>query len=153
MPTGVSRVGARSLSAEHPADLRGGSGGSEALPTATATALLAAPRAAAAAPVPIAGSAPTLTVTPPAPEATAPTISIRTRARRADHRINPLAIVALVLGCLLSPLAALFGHLALARITTAGQRGRLPAILGIVLGYLSLAVAAGIGIVDLVIHA
>jgi hypothetical protein len=144
MPTGVSRMGARSLSAEPPAALGGGSGGSDALPARTATAVLTATRA----------PAPTLAVTPPAPEATAPTISIRTRsrARRLVHPVNPLAIVALVLGCLLSPLAALFGHLALAQLARSEQRGRLPAILAIVLGYLSLAVAAGIGIVDLVIH-
>jgi hypothetical protein len=64
-----------------------------------------------------------------------------------------LAIVALVLGCLASPLAALFGHLALAQLTAAGERGRIPALIAIVLGYGSLAFVVGLGIVYLVSRA
>ncbi|GMA95736.1 hypothetical protein GCM10025881_25600 [Pseudolysinimonas kribbensis] len=70
------------------------------------------------------------------------------RLRR--RRLNPLAVVALVLGCLVSPVAALFGHIALMQIAASGERGRLAAIIAIVLGYASLVFIVGLGIVYLV---
>jgi hypothetical protein len=81
--------------------------------------------------------------------------SIRTlsRERARRRRVDPLAIAALVLGCLLSPLAALFGHLALARVAATGARGRMPALIAVVLGYSSLALVAGLAIVYLVSRA
>lgn len=51
-------------------------------------------------------------------------------------RINVLAVLALILGCLLSPLAAWFGHVALAQIARTGERGRVPAWIAVVLGYI-----------------
>ena len=67
--------------------------------------------------------------------------------------MNALAVVALVLGCLASPLAALFGHLALVQIGAGTQRGRIPAIIAIVLGYGSLAFILGLGLIYLATHA
>jgi len=51
-------------------------------------------------------------------------------------RINVLAVLALILGCLLSPLAALFGHVALSQIKSTGERGTVPAWIAVVLGYI-----------------
>lgn len=68
-------------------------------------------------------------------------------------KINVLAVIALVLGCLLSPLAALFGHIALAQIGKNGQRGTAIAWVAIVLGYLSLAALLVIGISYLALRA
>ncbi|MGN6324408.1 DUF4190 domain-containing protein [Pseudolysinimonas sp.] len=101
---------------------------------------------------------PTLVLAPPEePPAPAP-VSIRTRTESRSRaagrrRVNALAIVALVLGCFASPLAALFGHLALSQLTAAGERGRIPAIIAIVLGYGSLAFIVGLGIIYLAGHA
>lgn len=61
-------------------------------------------------------------------------------------RINILAVLALILGCLVSPLAALFGHLALNQIGRTGERGTAIAWVAIVLGYLSLAALLVLGI-------
>ena len=66
---------------------------------------------------------------------------------------NQWAIVALVLGCLASPLAALFGHLALVQIAAGRERGRIPAIIAIVLGYGSLAFVIGLAVIYLTTHA
>lgn len=55
-------------------------------------------------------------------------------------RVNVLAVLALILGCLLSPLAALFGHIAVAQIKTSGERGLAPAWIAVVLGYIWLVV-------------
>ena len=52
-----------------------------------------------------------------------------------QRRLNVLAVLALILGCLLSPLAALFGHVAVAQIKTTGERGLVPAWIAVVLGY------------------
>ena len=52
------------------------------------------------------------------------------------RRLNVLAVLALVLGCLLSPLAALFGHIAIAQIRTTGERGLVPAWIAVALGYI-----------------
>jgi hypothetical protein len=50
--------------------------------------------------------------------------------------INSLAIVAVLLGVLGMPFAALFGHLALAQLKGSGERGVIPAWVAVVLGYL-----------------
>jgi hypothetical protein len=123
-----------------------------------AAVLAPAPAIATSAPTPVAtllddAPSPTLEVTAPATGAI-PAISLRTvsRERRARRRVNALAIVALVLGCLASPLAALFGHIALAQIHGSGQRGRVPAIAAIVLGYGALAFVVGLGVIYLTAH-
>jgi hypothetical protein len=69
-----------------------------------------------------------------------------------EPRINVLAIIALILGCLISPLAALFGHIALSQIGRSGERGTAIAWVAIVLGYLSLAALLVIGISYLVLN-
>lgn len=68
-------------------------------------------------------------------------------------RVNILAVLALILGCLISPLAALFGHLALTQISRSGERGTAIAWVAIVLGYLSLAALLVLGISYLVLNA
>lgn len=60
--------------------------------------------------------------------------------------INVLAIIALALGVLVSPLAALFGHLALNQLKTSGEKGVIPAWIAIVLGYVWLGAAIVLGI-------
>ncbi|WP_219995765.1 DUF4190 domain-containing protein [Schumannella sp. 10F1B-5-1] len=55
-----------------------------------------------------------------------------------ERHVNPAAIFALVLGILLSPLAVIFGHLALSQTARTGDRGRMPALIGTVLGYSAL---------------
>jgi len=103
--------------------------------------------------------APTLAVTPPvAPEPLLPTRSFsRTTPTLAPPppvtRVNTLAILALILGCLASPLAALFGHVALAQIRGTHERGRTMSIVAIVLGYLALALIVGLLITYLISHA
>ncbi len=57
-------------------------------------------------------------------------------------RVNVLAVLALILGCLLSPLAALFGHVAVSQIKITGERGLVPAWIAIVLGYVWLVALA-----------
>ena len=52
------------------------------------------------------------------------------------RRVNVLAVLALILGCLLSPLAALFGHIAVWQIKTSGERGLIAAWIAVVLGYI-----------------
>jgi len=68
-------------------------------------------------------------------------------------RVNVLAVLALILGCLISPLAALFGHLALSQISRSGERGTAIAWVAVVLGYLSLAALLVLGISYLVLNA
>lgn len=58
------------------------------------------------------------------------------------RRTNVLAVLALILGCLLSPLAALFGHIAVWQIRTSGERGLVAAWIAIVLGYIWLVTLA-----------
>jgi hypothetical protein len=69
----------------------------------------------------------------------------------AAPRLNALAVAALILGVLLSPLAALFGHLAVGQIgRSAGrERGLVIAWVAVGLGYLWLAagVIVAIGVV------
>lgn len=69
-----------------------------------------------------------------------------------EPKMNVLAIIALILGCLISPLAALFGHIALTQISRSGERGTAIAWAAIVLGYLSLAALLVIGISYLVLN-
>jgi hypothetical protein len=129
--------------------------GLEILTPAPIPVASAEPASAAPAPADSASHAPTLVLAPPEPAAAAPVISVRTRSaeRAPKRRVNALAVVALVLGCLASPLAALFGHLALAQLHHANERGRLPAVIAIALGYGSLAVIIIMAIVYLVGHA
>lgn len=76
---------------------------------------------------------------PEAPEQV-PTVAQR-RPRTA--RLNPLAVAALILGIMLSPLAALFGHLAVGQITRSRgrERGLALAWVAVGLGYLWLVTA------------
>jgi outer membrane biosynthesis protein TonB len=67
--------------------------------------------------------------------------------------VNVLAVIALALGLLLSPLAALFGHLALRQLRTSGEKGVIPARIAVVLGYLWLGAALVLGIVYLATNA
>lgn len=68
-----------------------------------------------------------------------------TRADRVG-RVNILAVLALLLGVLASPLAALFGHVALGQLRASGERGVIPAWIAIVLGYLWLGFFLVLGI-------
>lgn len=67
--------------------------------------------------------------------------------------VSWLAVLAFVLGCLLSPLAALFGHLAIAQIKTSGERGRVLAWIAVALGYLWLVTLAVLVITYLTMNA
>lgn len=51
------------------------------------------------------------------------------------RHVNTLAILALAIGILACPLAALFGHLALGQLKVSGERGVIPAWIAVVLGY------------------
>jgi len=88
----------------------------------------------------------------PADDPEAPPAAIRPEAAVLP-RVNILAVLALILGCLISPLAALFGHLALNQISHSGERGTAIAWVAIVLGYLSLAAVLVLGISYLVLNA
>jgi hypothetical protein len=55
-------------------------------------------------------------------------------------RVNTLAVIALVLGLVGGAPALIFGHLALRQIRAGGERGRVIAVIGTVLGYLWLVV-------------
>ncbi len=70
---------------------------------------------------------------------------IITRVDRVG-RVNLLAVLALLLGVLASPLAALFGHVALSQLRASGERGVIPAWIAIVLGYLWLGFFLVLGI-------
>jgi hypothetical protein len=61
-------------------------------------------------------------------------------------RLNVLAVLALALGILASPLAAPFGHIALGQLRASGERGLIPAWIAIVLGYLWLGFFLVLGI-------
>jgi hypothetical protein len=88
----------------------------------------------------------------PVDEAAAVT-SLTATPVKTEPKINVLAIIALILGCLISPLAALFGHIALTQIGRTGERGTAIAWVAIVLGYLSLAALLVLGISYLVLNA
>lgn len=121
-----------------------------------ATAPLATVLAAAAEPVSAPTKAPASPVLRaediPADEPESAPAAIRP-ADNAVPRVNILAVLALILGCLVSPLAALFGHLALSQISRSGERGTAIAWVAIVLGYLSLAALLVLGITYLVLNA
>lgn len=87
------------------------------------------------------------------PDEPDPTPAAIRPADTAAARVNILAVLALILGCLVSPLAALFGHLALNQISRSGERGTAIAWVAIVLGYLSLAAVLVLGISYLVLNA
>ncbi len=74
-----------------------------------------------------------------------PDLQTATRADRSG-RVNVLAVLALLLGVLASPLAALFGHVALGQVRATGERGVVPAWVAIVLGYLWLGFFLVLGI-------
>ena len=59
----------------------------------------------------------------------------------APARVNPIAIIALVLACVGGAPALIFGHLAMAQIRLTGERGMLIARIATGLGYLWLVVA------------
>ncbi len=61
-------------------------------------------------------------------------------AAEAPPRVNPIAIVALVLACVGGIPAIAFGHIALGQIRQTGERGRTLAIVATALGSLWLAV-------------
>lgn len=52
------------------------------------------------------------------------------------RKVNTLAVLALLIGVLACPLAALFGHLALGQLKVSDERGVIPAWIAVVLGYL-----------------
>ncbi len=88
-----------------------------------------------------------------APGAT-PGTTARIAPRRPRRRTNPLALAALILAVLLSPVAALFGHIALGQIARSQgrERGTVPAWIAVGLGYLwlvGLLIIAGAVIVAL----
>jgi Domain of unknown function (DUF4190) len=70
------------------------------------------------------------------------------RTGQANARTNSFAIVALVLGLVLPPLAVPFGHVARSHIRRTGERGGGMALAGLILGYYSL-----VGLVILMIAA
>lgn len=110
--------------------------------------------AAATAPVPTPEpSSPVLRAEDIPPDEPDPTPAAIRPADTAAARVNILAVLALILGCLVSPLAALFGHLALSQISRSGERGTAIAWVAIVLGYLSLAAVLVLGISYLVLNA
>ena len=55
---------------------------------------------------------------------------------RRPGSVNTLSILALLIGILACPFAALFGHIALGQLKASGERGVIPAWIAIVLGYL-----------------
>jgi hypothetical protein len=61
-------------------------------------------------------------------------------AAAAQPRVNPIAIIALVLACVGGIPAIAFGHIALGQIKQTGERGRTIALVATVLGYVWLAV-------------
>lgn len=104
---------------------------------------------------PLAEAAPPAPAAAPAPSPAGPDLAPAGAAPESDrdpdlpHRargpVNALAVVSLVLGILLSPLAALFGHLAIGQISRSrrpggrDERGMRLAGIAVALGWLSLA--------------
>ena len=68
--------------------------------------------------------------------------ALSTDAENDTRRVNVLAVLAVILGCLLSPFAALFGHIAVWQIKITGERGLIAAWIAVVLGYIWLVTAA-----------
>jgi RND superfamily putative drug exporter len=71
------------------------------------------------------------------------------RSDPANPRSNPLALASIPVGILLPPLGIAFGHIARSRIRTTGERGAGLALIGLVLGYISLMSALGYGVIAL----
>ena len=71
--------------------------------------------------------------------AVTPTAVTKATSLRRE-RINPIAIIALVLACVGGAPALIFGHIALRQIKQNHERGRTIAIIATVLGYVWLAV-------------
>lgn len=71
------------------------------------------------------------------------------RATRRRPRLNTLAVAALVLAVMLSPLAALFGHIAAGQISRSRgtERGSVVAWVAVGLGYVWLVAAIVAGVV------
>ena len=70
-----------------------------------------------------------------------PVVPSAVRPQRLEEpRVNPLAILALVLACVGGFPALIFGHLAMAQIKASGERGMLIARIATGLGYLWLVV-------------
>jgi uncharacterized membrane protein YdfJ with MMPL/SSD domain len=67
----------------------------------------------------------------------------------SNPRSNPLALASIPVGILLPPLGIAFGHIARSRIRTTGERGAGLALIGLVLGYVSLMCALGYGVIAL----
>ncbi len=67
----------------------------------------------------------------------------------ANPRSNPLAIASIPAGILLPPVGIAFGHIARSRIRTTGERGAGLALIGLVLGYVSLMCALAYGVIAL----
>lgn len=65
--------------------------------------------------------------------------AIRPESHTADATVNPLSILALILACLVSPLAIILGHIAAFQIRRHGGRGLVMAWIATALGYLWLA--------------
>lgn len=61
-------------------------------------------------------------------------------AAETPPRVNPIAIIALILACIGGIPALVFGHIALRQIKQTGERGRPIALVATVLGYVWLAV-------------
>jgi len=124
-----------------------------AAPIPTAAASIFAPASTVAPAATLAPASPVLRAEDiPADDPEPTPAAIRPEAA-ALPRVNILAVLALILGCLVSPLAALFGHLALNQISHSGERGTAIAWVAIVLGYLSLAAVLVLGISYLVLNA
>jgi hypothetical protein len=93
-----------------------------------------------AAPAPLAIAPESLRVTP------ASTAPVSVPLLEGAGRVNPLSVLALILGILASPFAALFGHVALGQLRESRERGVAAAWAAIVLGYLWLGFFLVLGI-------
>ncbi|MDX2025918.1 hypothetical protein [Microcella sp.] len=102
----------------------------------------------AAAPPPAPDFAPAVAVVAPAEPVLEP--APETAPSSTEHpRLNTLAVAALILAVLLSPLAALFGHIAAAQVARSRgrERGAVIAWIAVGLGYLWLVAGAVLGYV------
>lgn len=79
----------------------------------------------------------------------APVDEVQQPLERVRPRLNALAVAALILAVLLSPLAALFGHIAAVQIARSqgAERGAVIAWVSVGLGYVWLVGAIVIGVV------
>src|SRR3954469_18462570 len=71
------------------------------------------------------------------------------RSDPANPRSNPLALASIPVGILLPPVGIALGHIARSRIRTTGEQGARLALIGLVLGYISLMAALGYGVIAL----